>query len=193
MNENLGLRSNDKSMILTVFEEIRNNCEKKYIHGKYLEPAGFRLLGSKKSENASDSASEERSAVFFCMPYFSLDQLRPRESVNIISPRSLEHRKTISQHFPRSLHQAHYRQESTERRDKNQVICQINKQIRDALHCIHVPQLWCILLNKGENPVSNHKSWPVAYLERHAHYISANGYYKAGWGLCPERAIFYSE
>ena len=108
--------------------------EQRYVHGRYLEP----MTLTYEAEDLTQKPVND-TVTFLCFPYFDLGQL--------LNP----NRKSEDHTHPvRSLLQTQSRLESTLRRDESQVIQQTQSVPgRSQIMCIHVPQLWALIINKG--------------------------------------------
>lgn len=129
-----GVSDDETSLLLGLFKHLRGSSEKEFLYGRYLEPTAITLIGVNPS--APDNADwEQKSVTFICLPYLSLEASTPRRFTD-----------SSSLHPVRGLLQSHYVLESMEHRDENQVINKlgIKKQ------AVHVPQVWCLLVNKGK-------------------------------------------
>jgi hypothetical protein len=130
-----GIQNDEKSLIIALFKQIRNNSEKRFKYGRFLEPTVISLIGLNGEEDKTREP-QLKSATFISIPYLNLQTLQPHSL------------KDSSAHPVRSLLQCHYGLESTERRDRSQVACKAYPKAQE-LQAVHVPQLWCLLLNKG--------------------------------------------
>jgi hypothetical protein len=119
-----------------LFKHLRNNSEKNYIYGRYLEPTVITLIGVDPGA-PYNAQFEQKSVTFISLPYLSLEASSARRFTD-----------SSTVHPVRTLLQSHYGLESTERRDKNQVVHKLGMKKQ----AIHVPQIWCLLLNKGKGP-----------------------------------------
>ena len=133
-----GLDAKDHYMIRSLFRDVHTKSEKEFIHGRYLDPIVTRVRGSvDRATQDADKGSNEKSATFFAVPYFSLEQF---------CSHGLE--RDTELHPVRGLLQTHYEMESTEKRERHQVL----RKLKVVENGIHVPQLWCLLLNNGNYP-----------------------------------------
>jgi hypothetical protein len=130
-----GLDDDDRTLILHLFKNIRSKSEKTFIHGRYLDPL-VTQWHAKYNKKGTDGSLKVRNATFFASPYFSLEKFHSHHAGG--SPES-------ELHPVRSLLQTHYELEPTQSRDKHQIL----RKLGIVENGIHVPQLWCLLINKG--------------------------------------------
>jgi hypothetical protein len=133
-----GLDDDDRTLILQLFKNIRSKSEKTFIHGRYLDPL-VTQWHAKYDKNDADGSMKSKNATFFAVPYFSLAKFHSHDPGG--TPES-------ELHPVRSLLQTHYELEPTQSRDKHQIL----RKLEIAENGIHVPQLWCLLINKGISP-----------------------------------------
>jgi hypothetical protein len=131
-----GVSDDETSLLLGLFKHLRSNSEKEFIYGRYLEPTVITLIGVDPGAPYNANC-EQKSVTFISLPYLSLEASTPRRFTD-----------SSPLHPVRGLLQSHYVLESMERRDKNQVIHKLGMK-RQA---VHVPQVWCLLVNKGKDP-----------------------------------------
>jgi hypothetical protein len=130
-----GLDDKDRTVILHLFRSVRHKSEKIFIHGHYLDPVVTQWHAKdRKDDKVKDGEAKSRSATFFAIPYFSLEKFHSHESGG-----------NHELHPVRTLLQTHYELEPTQSRDKHQVL----RKLGIIQNGIHVPQLWCLLVNNG--------------------------------------------
>lgn len=130
-----GLDDKDRTVILHLFRSVRNKSEKTFIHGRYLDPVVTQWHAkSGNDDKVKDVEAKSKCATFFAIPYFSLEKYHSHESGG-----------NLELHPVRTLLQTHYELEPTQGRDKHQILRKLGL-IQDG---IHVPQLWCLLVNNS--------------------------------------------
>lgn len=133
-----GLGDDDRTLILHLFKNIRSKSEKTFIHGRYLDPL-VTQWHAKYDKKGADGSLQSKNATFFAVPYFSLEKFHSHD-VGGTSESEL--------HPVRSLLQTHYELEPTQSRDKHQIL----RKLGIVENGVHVPQLWCLLINEGISP-----------------------------------------
>lgn len=111
--------------------------------------------------------AEIKSAMFCCIPYFSLGQYN-----------SSNFTRESFVHPIRTLLQSRYRLEATEKRDKQQVIRKLGRPEHDGI--LHVPQLWCLAINKSKHLNFYRHILLLKHLDplqRYHHYMCTDGFY----------------
>lgn len=116
---------------------VREKLEKSFVHGRYMLPGALRCDG----RDASKNDKEDISAVWMCVPYFSLEAMH-QHSRGEFSPSNL--------HPLRTLLQSCYDFESTRERDVEQH--NYLKAGREEVSAVHIPQVWCLILGSGKTP-----------------------------------------
>ena len=111
-------------LVADLVDEIRKSHEHQYIHGRYLDPLTLKWVDE-------DDDMETKTATFVSLPAFSTDY-----------PRIHTTDREFEGHPVRSLLQSRYRLESTDRRDKTQVITHHNED-----RVVVVPQIWALIVN----------------------------------------------
>jgi hypothetical protein len=133
-----GLDDDDRTLILHLFKNVRTKSEKSFIHGRYLDPLVTQWHAKYGDDKkAPDAGSKSKSAKFFAIPYLSLEKFHSHDSGGI---------SESELHRVRSLLQTHYELEPTQSRDRHQIL----RKLGIVDNGIHVPQLWCLLMNKGK-------------------------------------------
>lgn len=137
-----GLADDDLALVGRLLDKVRNISEKKFVHGRYLQPVTLVYEGEDPDFNAAHHPGEKpvrKSATFVSLPVFTTSLPKRHTST-----------KEFEGHPVRALLQSRYRLESTKRRDKEQVITKTTS-IRDQLahenHVVHVPQIWALMIN----------------------------------------------
>ena len=120
-------------MIARLLNKVQKICEKKFVHGRYLKPITIVYDGEDSGETCWKS---KKTATFTSLPIFWLDSLQEQRSTT-----------DPAEHPSRALLQSRYRLESTERRDKEQVI--VTRSGQNEHPVLHVPQLWALIINKS--------------------------------------------
>jgi hypothetical protein len=133
------LGTNDRTLISSLFRKVRIKNEKFFIHGRYFDPSVTRY-DAKYGDDNEAMGVKSMSATFFTLPYFSLKKFWSHEG------------ETVKEIHPvRTLLQTHFELMSTKSRDKHQVLMKSGA----LQNGIHVPQLWCLLLNNGSHYFGN--------------------------------------
>ena len=136
-----GLTSNEKARLQNTLANIKRDFVKQVqtLQGTYvrsLEPK-FRhdpLISDGKPQS-------DQGVTWVCLPYFSLEPYS-----------GLLGAQQNTKFFPTpTLLQARYSQ-TTRERDMEQVVCQ--RQGDPQRQCFHVSQLWCLILDNCELPIS---------------------------------------
>ena len=122
------------ALLMPLFKRLQQHHEGSSVHGKHLEPTALDFVGQDQDGNI-----KKCSVAFVAFPYLMLDSPRFRNDP-LTSP---------SAHPVRSLFQFHYLFDSTEMRDKDQIV----RSAREAEDILHVPQIWMLLINEGMCPV----------------------------------------
>lgn len=120
-------------MVARVLNKVQKTCEKNFIHGRYLKPITVVYDGEVFDEKCGN---HKKTATFVSLPIFWLDSLR--EQISTTDPAG---------HPCRALLQSRYRLESTERRDREQVVVKMSR--RNEHRVLHVPQIWALIINKS--------------------------------------------
>lgn len=137
-----GLGDDDVALVARLLNKVRNTCEKKFVHGRYLKPITLVYEGRDPDVSAYHSPEERharKTATFVSLPIFTID-----------CPQRHTLTKDFEGHPVRALLQSRYRLESTKRRDKEQVITKtvsIKEHLAHQDHVIHVPHLWALIIN----------------------------------------------
>ena len=98
---------------------------------QYMEPG---VVPYRISESGKSRSIVSRTAVWVCLPYFSLENYS-----GLVSAKS-------SSEFPvQTLLQAQFSKTSRER-DMQQAVCQIGMSGNGR--CFHIAQLWCLIVDK---------------------------------------------
>ena len=132
----------ERGGVVKLLADVKKNCVKsrspsKNTSVRYMEP-GFIQIPLAKEDGHRSWAAAPRSAVWLCIPFFSLQKYSGLSS------------GTKSGGFPvQTLMQAQYAR-TTERREMLQVVCQSGNVPID--YCFHIAQLWCIVLDNCEFP-----------------------------------------
>jgi hypothetical protein len=122
-----------------LLEKVKSKNEKCFVYGSYLDP----IVGQFKPVSSEDTETDEvdaKTARFYCLPYFCLDELPS------IAPASPPPENGPRIHPVRTLLQTRYQLQSTEDRDEHQVARRCN----GSQKVICVPQVWCLLVNNGK-------------------------------------------
>jgi hypothetical protein len=132
-----GLHDEERAIILRTIKKVRQTSEKHFIHGKYLEPIAIRYNGNEKGPSG---AEETKFVTFFNCPWFGL---RPLLRLQTDKDAPV---------FPiRTLIQSHYKLESTNRRDRGQIITKLAKDwIRPNL-VLCIPQVWVMIISSSKS------------------------------------------
>lgn len=112
-------------------KKVRQEGEKHFIHGRFLEPMVLRYDG----RDSISSDKPDKYAIFFCFPYLTLQATSTTMWSN-----------DGSLHQIMGLLQSHYHMEDTRDRDKQQIIQKANKYRNDIIHVAH---LWGLVLSSG--------------------------------------------
>ena len=126
------LDGDDLTIVARLLNKIQKTCEKRFAHGKFLKPVTIVYDGEGP---VGSTSGYRKTATFLCLSIFWLNHLRERTPVEVSTG-----------HPSRGLLQSRYRLESTERRDREQVIA---KSRRHEDRVVHVPQLWALLINQS--------------------------------------------
>lgn len=122
---------------MELLETVKSKNEKCFVYGSYLDP----IVGQfKPSEDTETDEVNAKTARFYCLPYFSLDEFPS------IAPASTQPQNGPRIHPVRTLLQTHYQLQSTKNRDERQVARKCN----GSQKVIYVPQVWCLLVNNGK-------------------------------------------
>lgn len=122
------------ALLRPLFKRLRQHHEGSSVHGKHLEPTALDFIGEDKDGELKDS-----SVAFVAFPYLMLD-----------SPyKSNDQAMSPSVHSVRSLFQFHYLFDSTEMRDKDQIV----RCSRDTDEILQVPQIWMLWIDDGTSLV----------------------------------------
>ena len=137
-----GLGDDDMALVGRLLNKVRNTSEKKFVHGRYLDPITLVYEGEDPDVSGSYHAEERhvrKTATFVSLPVFTIS-----------CPKNHTSNKEFEGHPVRALLQSRYRLESTKRRDKDQVITKTSS-IKDHLtredHVVHVPHIWALVIN----------------------------------------------
>ena len=104
-------------------DEIQRSSERDFVHGRYLDPVTLKCV---------DEEFESKSATFVSLPAFSADHTRTHDTD-----------REFEGHPVRALLQSRHRLESTDRRDKLQVLTHYSTEDR----VVTVPQIWALVIN----------------------------------------------
>ena len=126
-----GLEDEDHALAWLLLDDVRKTCEKQFVHGRFLTP----IVRVYDRTNPEEPSEDPKTATFISLPIFITDVLKPHSST-----------KDFEGHPVRALLQSRYRLDSTESRDKGQVIGKVQAP-ND--HVVHVPQIWALIINKN--------------------------------------------
>jgi hypothetical protein len=121
------------ALLMHLFKRLQQHHEGSSVHGKHLEPTALDFIGEGK-----EGETKKCSVAFIAVPYLMLDSPRPRNDP-LTSP---------SVHPVRSLFQFHYLFDSTEMRDKDQIV----RSALEQEEILYVPQIWMLWINEGRYP-----------------------------------------
>ena len=106
-------------------------------HVKYMPPRCLKMpLAPNDSEKSQNT--QNRSIIWLCIPYLSLEEYS-----------GLGSSKNPAGYPNQTLWQAQY-SGNPPQRDMEQVVCQMNLDSRSPRACLHISQLWCIILDNCE-------------------------------------------
>lgn len=125
-----GLDDVDKALALTLLEKVQKTYEKHFVHGRFLKPLTLEYSGAKP-----DPGEVSKKATFLGLPVFTTECARQHTSS-----------RYDDLHPVRALLQSRYRLESTQKRDRQQVITK-SKLHENHDHIVHVPQVWALIIN----------------------------------------------
>lgn len=86
--------------------------------------------------------AKPKNATWMCIPYFCLDRYVGSGSGG-----------RAASHPMRTLLQVRFSSVRKDR-DMQQAVCQLLNTRRNADHCFHIAQIWCLLLEECKIPVS---------------------------------------
>jgi hypothetical protein len=128
--------SDEMALVVShLMTKVRKELEKAFVHGRYMLPGAFRCDGRDTSKNEK----EDISAVWMCIPYFSM---KTDHQFHGKAP------STSNLHPLRTLLQSCYDFESTRDRDSGH---HGHHKIGGKLaKTVYLPQLWCFILGSGK-------------------------------------------
>ncbi|KAI9368694.1 hypothetical protein BJX61DRAFT_522752 [Aspergillus egyptiacus] len=121
------LADEDRALVLSLLKRARLKEGRSDMPSDVMRCVGF-------DSKVPDKVTEERSAIFLRMPYYSIQKMRnaARDRLDSCKP-------------PRSLLQYYYNLESTRKRGLEQVIRKVGLFQPDNI--VHVSQLWAVIVN----------------------------------------------
>ena len=126
-----GLYGDDITLVRRLLRKVWQTYGRELSHGRYLEPGTMCCEGNSVVEG---NHKERKSATFFCLPYFSIEEPRAVSS---------QLKDEVSLHPIRTLLQYRYRSFSTPERD-----VQTWQPCKERV--LHVPQIWAPVLNSSK-------------------------------------------
>ena len=126
-----GLYGDDIVLVRRLLKNVWQTYGRDFSHGQFLESGTMCYESSSVLEGKQE---EKKTATFFCLPYFSIDE--PRAA-------SCQSRDEVSLHPIRTLLQYRYRSFSTPERG-----AQTWQPCKGKV--LHVPQIWGLVLNSSE-------------------------------------------
>lgn len=131
------ISENYRKVTLALLHKLRKEKERRLINGAFIEPGTVYRCDGHTKELHQDTLDETPSAIFACMPYFSIEPLE-RDTFD----------PSGSFHPRRTLFQSLLPLRDNRQRDLNQAFCRYSSE--SSPHIIHVPLIWVLIIGSGE-------------------------------------------